>query len=176
MTDSVIQRFLLKVSLFKVSSTECSPMPGISPNIVLRLPVVSDRVHICRHCHRRKHSLSPWMAGNFTHQSDYVSLSFQHTTLQPGLLTPGVGNKTVNPACFVVHLHFIQVPQQMAVVTVAARPLIGDREFGYLLVVDPNCHGAKALSSKMAPEAPEGQFRRFHRKSMIFLFFGHLEA
>ena len=28
----------------------------------------------------------------------------------------------------------------------------------------------------MAPEAPEGQFRRFHRKSMIFAYFGHLEA
>ena len=37
-------------------------------------------------------------------------------------------------------------------------------------------NGAKALSSKVAPEAPEGQFRRFHRKSMIFAFFGHLEA
>ena len=37
-------------------------------------------------------------------------------------------------------------------------------------------HGAKALSSKMAPKAPEGQFRRFHRKSMIFAFFWHLEA
>ena len=30
-------------------------------------------------------------------------------------------------------------------------------------------------SSKMAPEAPFGQFRRF-RKSMIFAFFGRLEA
>ena len=26
------------------------------------------------------------MAGNFAHQSNYVSLSFQHTTLQPGVL------------------------------------------------------------------------------------------
>ena len=41
----------------------------------------------------------------------------------------------------------------------------------------PCCnHGAKALSSKMAPEAPFGQFRRFHRKSMIFAFFGFLET
>ena len=36
--------------------------------------------------------------------------------------------------------------------------------------------GAKALSSKMAPVEPFGQFRRFHRKSMIFAFFWSSEG
>ena len=36
-------------------------------------------------------------------------------------------------------------------------------------------NGAKALFSKMAPKAPKGQFRRFHRKSILFAF-GHLKA
>ena len=58
--------------------------------------------------------------------------------------------------------------------------LVGENKTEGLIVsrlyTHSRVHGAKALFSKMAPEAPEGQFRRFHRKSMIFVFFVHLEV